>query len=151
MLFRELTMADEGEIFTVIRTAFAVPPWDDDWKDAASFHPYCLDILGNANSLGFGLWDGSRLAALALGRLKHWFNGVEYCIDDLCVHPAYQGQGVGSALLGRVCAYARAQGFREVALLTRRNAPAYGFYLKNGFEDVSWRAWMSHSCHPEGQ
>ena len=133
MLFRVLTMADEGEIFAVVRAAFAAPPWNEDWKDAASFHLYLKDILGNANSLAFGLWEGERLAALALGRLKHW----------------PQGRGVGSALLQHIYAYACAQGFREVALLTRRNAPAYGFYLKNGFEDVSWRAWMARPCGPK--
>ena len=149
MLFRVLTMTDEGEIFAVVRAAFAAPPWNEDWKDAASFHLYLKDILDNANSLAFGLWEGERLAALALGRLKHWPHGVEYDIDDFCTHPAHQGRGVGSALLQHIYAYACAQGFREVALLTRRNAPAYGFYLKNGFEDVSWRAWMARPCGPK--
>ena len=36
-----------------------------------------------------------------------------------------------------------------VALLTRRNTPAYGFYRKNGFEGVKWRAWMVRPCSPE--
>ena len=148
MLFRELTMADEGEIFAVVRAAFAAPPWNERWEEGP-FHRYLKDILGNENSLGFGLWDGGQLAALALGRLKHWPRGVEYDIDDLCTHPARQGQGAGSALLERIGEYARARGFCEVALLTRREAPAYGFYRKNGFADVAWRAWMARPCGPE--
>ena len=81
MLFRELTMADEGDIFAAVRAAFAAPPWNEAWE-RADFHRYLQDILGNENSLGFGLFEGGQLAALALGRLKHWPRGVEYDIDD---------------------------------------------------------------------
>ena len=41
------------------------------------------------------------------------------------------------------------EGAAAVALLTRRNTPAYGFYRKNGFEGVEWRAWMVRPCSPE--
>lgn len=148
MLFRELTMADEGDIFAAVRAAFAAPPWNEAWE-RADFRRYLQDILGNENSLGFGLFEGEQLAALALGRLKHWPRGVEYDIDDFCVHPAWQGRGVGSALLERIWECARARGFCEVALLTRRDAPAHGFYQKNGFADVEWRAWMMRPCQED--
>ena len=67
MLFRELTMADEGDIFAAVRAAFAAPPWNEAWE-RADFRRYLQDILGNENSLGFGLFEGEQLAALALGR-----------------------------------------------------------------------------------
>ena len=130
MLFRELTMADEGGIFAAVRAAFAAPPWNETWE-RADFHRYLQDILGNENSLGFGLFEGEQLAALALGRLKHW------------------PRGVGSALLKRIWECARARGFCEVALLTRRDAPAHAFYQRNGFADAEWRAWMTRPCQED--
>lgn len=123
MFFQELSLRNEAEIFAVIRTAFAVPPWNDDWRDEASFHAYLVDILGNRNSLGLGLWYGGALIALALGRVKHWFDGIEYCIDDLCVRPDNQERGVGSALLRHIREYACEKGFQRVSLSTNRTAP----------------------------
>ena len=85
MVLRELGLRDEAEIFAVIRTAFAVAPWNDDWHSAEEFHAYFLDILGNRNSLGLGLWEGEALVALALGRLKHWFDGcLLYTSEKAC-------------------------------------------------------------------
>lgn len=148
MFFQELSLRNEAEIFAVIRTAFAVPPWNDDWRDEASFHAYLVDILGNRNSLGLGLWDDGALIALALGRVKHWFDGIEYCIDDLCVRPDNQGRGVGSALLRHIREYACEKGFQRVSLSTNRTAPAYAFYRKNGFIEASERACMVMRCAP---
>ena len=92
MLFRELTMADEGDIFAAVRAAFAAPPWNETWE-RADFHRYLQDILGNENSLGFGLFEGGQLAALALGRLQPWPRGVEYDIDRM----AGPRRGLGAA------------------------------------------------------
>ncbi len=149
MVLRELGLRDEAEIFAVVRTAFAVAPWNDDWHSAEEFHAYSLDILGNRNSLGLGLWEGEALVALALGRLKHWFDGVEYCIDDFCVRPDCQGQGAGSALLGQIREYACREGFKQVSLFTNRTAPAYAFYQKNGFAEVQNRVCLALPCAPE--
>ena len=44
MVLRELGLRDEAEIFAVVRTAFAVAPWNDDWHSAEEFHAYFLDI-----------------------------------------------------------------------------------------------------------
>ena len=37
MVLRELGLRDEAEIFAVVRTAFAVAPWNDDWHSAEEF------------------------------------------------------------------------------------------------------------------
>ncbi len=139
---RKLTLENEAEIKNIIREAFAAPPWFDDWKDEDVFHRYILDIMGNANSLSFGLYDGENLVGLALGRLKHWFDGIEFNIDDVCVRPDYQGKGAGSALMAEVEEYGKKNGFKMLSLLTYSFAPAYKFYIKNGFEEKKGRAFL---------
>lgn len=135
MELRTLHMEDAQSMMEVIREAFAAEPWNDRWEDEGVFWQYLTDLVGNANSLALGLYAGDVLAGLALGRLKHWFDGVEYCIDDLCVRSGRQGQGIGSAFLTLLQTYAKAQGYKSLSLRTNRNAPAYHFYQRNGFQE----------------
>jgi ribosomal protein S18 acetylase RimI-like enzyme len=58
-------------------------------------------------------------------------------ISTLYVQPRHQGGGLGGALLKQGLSYARASDASSVWLTTNsENAPAIGFYLKQGFEKV---------------
>lgn len=140
--FRKITLDNEEDVKPVIKEAFAAEPWCDKWDNEAIFHQYIVDIMGNANSLSFGVFDGDKLIGLASGRLKHWFNGIEYNIDEVCISPSYQGMGIGSFLLTEVEKYGKENGFTLLSLLTYDHAPAYGFYLKNGFGEKEHRAFL---------
>lgn len=137
-MLKELNTQKEKEITALIAEAFAAPPWNDRWTPE-QLHTYFLDIAGNANSVMLGYYYNEKLSGVALGRLKHWFDGVEYCIDDLCVDPKMQGKGIGSALLSGIEEYAKARHFKEVSLWTERSAPAFEFYKKNRWtESGEW-------------
>ena len=131
----ELTyIVHKDEIKDLIRAAFSEEPCNDRWDDEEKFEQYVLDIAGNANSLTLGLYDDENLVAISVGRLKHWYDGIEYWIDDLCVLPSCQGRGVGTALLHEIRQYAAEHKFKEISLLTRRNTYAFCFYEKNGWK-----------------
>ena len=129
-------MKDEKEIMEIIQDAFAVSPWNDNWDDEDTFHLYILDVIGNANSLALGLYDENKLVGLALGRLKHWFDGIEYNIDDFCIRSSCQGKGAGSAFIRLLKEYSTERDFKEISLRTKRTASAYQFYQKNGFREI---------------
>ena len=38
--------------------------------------------MGNENSLSFGVYQDEVLIGIALGRLKSWYEGTEYWIDE---------------------------------------------------------------------
>ncbi|WP_375450882.1 GNAT family N-acetyltransferase [uncultured Devosia sp.] len=60
-------------------------------------------------------------------------------ISDLWVAPAFQGQGVGSTLLGALEAEVAALGLLQAELETlASNSAAIGFYQRHGFV-VAWR------------
>lgn len=67
--------------------------------------------------------------------MKHWFNGIEYCIDDFCIKPDYQGKGAGSEFMKLIKEYCAKEKFAKISLKTSKKAAAYGFYVKNGFEE----------------
>lgn len=135
MELKILSMEDEKAIMQVVQDAFAAPPWNDDWKDVSVFHQYITDLVANPNSLALGLYDDETLIGVCLGYIKHWFDGNEYCIEDLCVHSSQQGKGIGSMWIKMVQDYAKAQQFKGLSLRTRRDAPAYYFYQKNGLSE----------------
>jgi GNAT superfamily N-acetyltransferase len=61
-------------------------------------------------------------------------------LDELSVLPTYGRQGIGSALLRAVCAWAAEQGHRAVTLRTFRDVPWNApFYLRRGFRIVESR------------
>ena len=146
MELRKIGMAQEAEILEMENAAFAVAPWNEAWTDAGIFHRYLLDLIGMENALSFGLYDGEQLVGIALGRLKHWFDGIEYCIDDLCVTPARQGSGVGSRMIQMIQAYSIKQGYKAVSLRTSRSAAAYSFYKKNGFQELTDKVFLTLPC-----
>lgn len=135
MQLKTLSSENKKEVMEIIKEAFAAEPWNDNWDDIDIFNKYITDITENANSLSLGIFDGGILAGLALGRLKHWFYGIEYCIDDLCIKTAYQGKGTGSEFIGLLKEYAEKHDFSKISLKTSKKASAYHFYQKNGFTE----------------
>ena len=52
----------------------------------------------------------------------------------MAVRPDKQGQGIGKQLLNKIIEYSNNNGLAGVVLYTSENAPAAGFYKKNGFQ-----------------
>ena len=136
MELRELTLRDREIITELFRDVFTHEPWNDDWSDADQLNAYIGDLVGQGDSLTLGFFDGDRLAALSMGRVKHWFRGTEYLIDEFCVARALQGRGIGTRFMEAVEAYLVRNGIRHIFLQTGRDMPAYRFYLKRGFTEL---------------
>ena len=54
-------------------------------------------------------------------------------MDQLCVRPDLQGQGVGSCFLDLIEREIRKENMNAILLNTERGFPAEEFYMKNGF------------------
>lgn len=136
MELKELDVRGEmPAVMEIIRGGFAQAPWNEMWDDDAALREYIEGLTNAPDSLSLGLWDGARLAGVSLGRIKRWYWGAEYCIDDLCVLPSMQGRGAGTEFVKLMDEYLRARGVGSVSLWTKRDAPACGFYRKNGFHE----------------
>ena len=135
MHIKPLDMKDIAACMALIRDAFSCPPWQEDWSDDKRLQAYAHEALDGENALAFGLYDDEKLVAAALGHVRHWHNRREYIIEDFCVAVAYQSKGCGSLLMQEVKKICRAQNIDEIGLRTRRDAPAYRFYQKQGFAE----------------
>jgi len=88
---------------------------------------------GDGRGVGFVVWGAAWAPA--------WFDpGVERWaeLDELQVHPDYQGRGIGTRLVRSATREARAAGFAVMYLVAEAsNAPARRVYEKNGFREHS--------------
>lgn len=114
-------------------SVFTEEPWNDDWSDEDQLQLYIHDLIGQNNSLTFGLYEGNELAGISMGRIKHWYSGTEYCIDEFCVKTSKQGNGIGTFFMAEIETACKNLGLTHIFLLTENNVPAYEFYQKQNF------------------
>ena len=134
--FRELDDTYLPQMAELYRSAFRGEPWNDDWSDDVRLHEYMKEITHSCNPLNLGLFREGRLIALSVGMIRHWWEGTNYNIEELCVAPDMQAQGVGTRFMGMIGAEVRRRGLKGIFLQTDSDKPAYGFYLKNGFDEL---------------
>ena len=120
----------------LMKEAFGGKPWNDDWSDAMQLSEYMKDISMPYRPLNYGLMLDGRLVGISVGRVNHWWEGTSYVIEELCISPACQEQGLGSKFLGFIEQNIQEKGVSGIFLQTENNKPAYRFYHKNGFKDL---------------
>ena len=92
--FKRIGIDEKAEIKALFVSVFTNAPWNDDWSDETQLDLYINDLIGQSNSLTYGLYENDELIGISLGFIKHWFRGTEYNIDELCIRtdtfaPAY--------------------------------------------------------------
>lgn len=133
---KELNIENMDEIKSLFIEVFTNEPWNDDWSDPIQFHKYIMDLIGNSNSLTLGLFENDKLIGLSMGSIMHWYIGTEYYIFELCIKTEKQGKGIGTIFLKKIEEYTKRIQVTHIFLQTERTAPAYKFYLKNGFAEL---------------
>ena len=135
---------DREEIKALFAGVFTKEPWCDDWSDAEQLDLYIRDLTGHSGQLAYGLYDGAdELIGISLGRIRHWYTGTEYFIDEFCVRTDRQGAGAGTFFIREIEKAAAELGVKRIFLLTDPGVPAYEFYRKNGFAESKSTAALS--------
>ena len=137
MELKRLSINDKEAIKELFTGVFTGEPWNDDWSDSKQLDCYIDDLCGQSYSLTFGLYDGGELIGISMGDIKHWFRGTEYLINELCIKTDRQGTGAGTFFLTEIEKAVKEMGIKQIFLLTGRDVPAYNFYKKNGYVEVS--------------
>ena len=135
----KLTLLDDSyieQMADLFKKAFAGEPWNDDWSDRTQLLEYVKEISGGYNALNYGLVRDGKLVAMALGMIRHWWEGTNYNIEELCVDPIFQGQGIGTHFMTLIEDEIRKKGLHGIFLQTDSDKPAFKFYTKNGFKNL---------------
>lgn len=138
--FRQLDESAAVPIRELFAGVFSKEPWNDDWSDENQLRLYIQDLIGQSNSLTFGLYQGEALIGISMGHIKHWYSGTEYCIDELCISTKKQGQGVGTIFIEEIEKACKALGLAYILLMTETDVPAFAFYKKRGFYQLEHNA-----------
>lgn len=125
-----------AEMAQLYKISFAGEPWNDDWSDSVQLSEYIKEISGGYGALNFGLLIDGKLAAMSLGMIRHWWQGTNYNIEELCVNPDLQGRGIGTRFMGLIEKKIKEKGLCGIFLQTDNDKPSYRFYLKNGFKEL---------------
>ena len=129
---------NETEIIKVLFSGvFMSEPWNDDWSDKEQLDLYLSDLIGQNNSLTYGLFENGELIGVSMGHIKHWYSGTEYYIEELCIRTDKQGSGTGTYFLKEIEKAIKELGLVRIFLQTENNVPAYSFYQKNGFQELT--------------
>ncbi len=135
-VFRKLEPDSLEMVKELFAGVFTAEPWNDDWSDQNQLHLYMVDLMGQPGSLTFGLFEGESLVGVSMGRIRHWYTGTEYYIDEFCIRTDRQGKGLGGLLLQRIEEAMGEMGLHHIFLQTSADAPAYRFYLQHGFSEL---------------
>lgn len=131
--FRKIGINEIELIKELFISVFTINPWNDDWSNQEQLDLYMYDLVGQSNSLTYGLFEDEKLIGVSMGHIRHWFSGTEYYIDELCIRTDKQGHGIGTYFLKEIEKGIKEIGLVHIFLLTENNVPAYGFYQKMGF------------------
>ncbi len=132
----ELSDSYLSQMAELYREAFAGEPWNDDWSDTKQLNEYMKDISKAYNALNYGLLMEGKLVGMSVGKINHWWEGTNYNIEEFCVSPTCQAQGIGSKFLDLIEEHVRDKGLAGIFLQTDNDKPSYHFYHKNGFKDL---------------
>ena len=135
-IVEELNIDNIDAITRFFKEVFTAEPWNDDWSNENQLHEYIKDLIGNPNSLTFGLFEKGDLIGLSMGNIRHWYTGTEYYIHEFCISTKIQGCGLGTYFLKYIEENIKERGIVQIFLQTERDVPAYKFYQKNGFYEM---------------
>ncbi|MDY2937954.1 MAG: GNAT family N-acetyltransferase [Fusicatenibacter sp.] len=100
--FKRIGIDEIESIKRLFISVFTIEPWNDDWSDEEQLRLYLFDLVGQSNSLTYGLYEKENLIGVSMGNIKHWYSGTEYYIDEFCVQTDKQGNGIGSYFLKQI-------------------------------------------------
>jgi len=99
------------------------------WNDEYNFTQHDLENAIKNSWYSNSIYDNDKL--IGFGRVIA--DGVHHAlIVDLIIHPDYQGQGLGSKLLGRLVTKCTDSKIRDIQLFAAKGK--FEFYEKFGFE-----------------
>ena len=116
---KEINISNVNEILNLVGWGEYTP---EQWKIVIDKSTFMVEVLHQNQTIGFArVVDDTRMCM----------------IYDVCVHPDYQKQGVGTLLMKEILKYVEANDFSVVNLFyDRDNKGLDNFYRKFGFESI---------------
>ena len=129
-------MSEKEIIKELFVSVFSEEPWYEDFSDTKQLDLLMSDYIGQNCSLSYGIFEGDELIGISLGRFLHCTSGTQYSIDEFCIRTDRQREGFGTYFLDKIEEDLEKTDAICIFLQTKRDFPAYEFYLKNYFDEI---------------
>ena len=119
-------------------------------------HLYIQDLVGQSNSLTFGLFEGTELIGISMGHIKHWYTGTEYFIDE-ARDESYRLVSDCSRCSGLCCIALycfKSDGFPQNKPIGKPCINLMGDYkcrIHNDLESMGMKGCIGYDCFGAGQ
>lgn len=132
--FRQFELEDIDNCSELFHKVFSAEPWLDKWEPAARIREFLDDIINTPGFRGYvAIYEG-KLIGLILGHKRKWWQGDEYMLEEMCVDPEAQQEGIGGILMEYAEENLKREDVNSIITLTAKDYPAEKFYGKHGFE-----------------
>lgn len=121
---------------------FNAPPWNDGWSSADAGERL-RGIVEARHFRGAVAESQGVLVGLLLGQKERWIGSFHFNLQEMCVRPARQRQGIGRALLNHISRTLEREGTEKIYLITGPNTGAAAFYEALGFYSSRGRMVMA--------
>lgn len=139
MIIRDACNADVAGIAEIYNHAvrYTTAVWNETVVDVANRQRWLKDKQSAGYPVLVAVDRDVVLGYATYGQFRP-FDGYRHTVEDsIYVHPASQGRGVGSALLGELIARADRDGMHVmVAAIEARNTASIGLHSRHGFTHV---------------
>jgi len=139
IMYRETDLEECVEIYV---DAFTAEPLGYHWLNIEKARRYVRDLTLTPGFLGYTYREDGKMTAFCFGALDNYFDGTLFQVKELAVASAHHRRGVGSIVMNLLETKLAGYNVQAVSLQTSRNLPAFGFYQKNGYEEVTETATL---------
>lgn len=116
---------------------FTNPPWGFDWMSRNHVYEYFVDILNTPKTIAYTYFNESGLCGGCFGSVSYCSPIPIYEIKEIFIKNEYHNKGLGSKMLAEIETDLKKYGITAIRLFTMRTIPAFGFYIKNGYEETA--------------
>ncbi|MGE5386117.1 MAG: GNAT family N-acetyltransferase [Betaproteobacteria bacterium] len=133
MIIRPISADDLEGLSQLFVACFSAPPWKEKWCISAA-HVRISRMIQSQSCRGVVAVLDSSIVGMAFGQIEGWLDGNLFLLQEFCVSPSHQHQGIGRALLSELLTdLSSIDNVGAVYLLTDHASPAQSFYEKFGF------------------
>jgi len=139
IMYRETDLEECAKIY---EQAFTTPPLCYAFLTKEKTERYLRDLVRTPGFIGYTYWIDDEMVAFCFGTLDNYFQGTMFEVSELAVKPHLQRSGIGSEIMKLLETKLAGYGVSAVSLHTSRELPAFNFYQKNGYEELTENATL---------
>ncbi|AUB39698.1 Ribosomal protein S18 acetylase RimI and related acetyltransferases [Nostoc flagelliforme CCNUN1] len=111
---------------------FNSEPWNEQWTFETA-RTRLFEIINTPGFVGFVFKQGELLGFVA-GYGKQGQRSKGFYLEEICIQPHKQHQGIGTKLLNQLMDTLTAMKVTTIYLLTNKDGQAEAFYTKHGYQ-----------------